>query len=84
MTMSKPSGLRLETKQLDRVPAFGPSTRLTIARADESNSAPTFSTNTRWPSGVMQNWPTMLAGDSFSTIFIVFTIRLTEGLRQLG
>src|SRR6266404_126949 len=76
--MSKPSGLRLETKQLDRVPAFGPSTRRTIARADESNSAPTFSTWTRWPSGVMQNWPTMLAGDSFSVVFaisMVFTIR---------
>src|SRR5258708_17888087 len=68
--ISKPSGLRLETKQLDRVPAFGPSTRRTIARADESNSAPTFSTCTRWPSGVMQNWPTMLVGDSFSTVFI--------------
>jgi len=44
--MSKPNGFKLETKQVERVPAFGPSTRRTMARADESNSAPTFSTIT--------------------------------------
>jgi hypothetical protein len=65
--LSRPSGLRLVTKQLERVPAFGPSTRRTIARTDVSDSAPTLSTTTRCPSGVRKNWPTMLVGDSFST-----------------
>jgi hypothetical protein len=64
--------LRLVTKQLERVPAFGPSMRRTIALTDVSDSAPTFSTTTRCPSGVRKNWPTMLVGDSFSaeTIFM--------------
>jgi hypothetical protein len=52
MVISRPSGFRLETKQLERVPAFGPSTRRTIALADESLSLPTLSTTTRCPSGV--------------------------------
>ena len=53
--ISKPNGLRLVTKQLERVPAFGPSTRRTIARLDESASTPTRSTTTLCPSGVTKN-----------------------------
>src|SRR5205814_6909183 len=79
--ISRPTGVRLERKQLERVPAFGPSTRLTIAREDEPDSATSLSTSTRCPSGVSQNWPTNIVDDSVS---IANSIRLSVDLRHFG